>query len=292
MIKRLLTRYWFTWANILLGFIGAFIFQKVKTPSDGNAVEFLIAFITMSISLLSWWLEYREMELLSEAQIMNYLDNQKLHKDITAVGKNKLTDIYRIKSELKDKCYNLTYPEMEKYTNDVVNECKKGFSNIKTYHAIHNVNASYFREVWEFRETAEAKRDEFIESQRDFLNNGGEIIRIFIFDRPYFLDNKPQCLKLLDDHEKYYENTNTRIITLATLFDPMWDAHLTYDYTIIGNKVSFEWKRRLDNQGYSNGLCYVSKGDALPKFYEDFQRLKLKSKTKNTFISIHSSQNG
>jgi hypothetical protein len=287
MIKRLLTRYWFTWANIVLGIVCATVFQFIKTDKDGNATEFLIAFITMSIALLSWWLEFREMELLTESQLLSYLENQKIHEDLTVVGKNKLLEMNNIKSEIKEKCYSLTYPQMEKYTSDVIKELSEGRAGLKQYYAIHNVNTHYFREVWEYRETAEALRDEFVEAQKYFLNNGGRIVRIFIFDPIYFRINKQSCFKVLDDHDKYYYGTRHPIETLACLYDPQRDEHITYDYTIIGSKVSFEWKRRLDNNGYGNGLCYVTKSAQTPKFSADFERIKQKAKSKTEFFRIH-----
>lgn len=105
---------------------------------------------------------------------------------------------------------------------------------------------------------------------------------MFIFHRQYFKSKKAECLKMLETHNSYYENTKIPIKTLIYLYNPENKLDFSHDFSIVGEEVLFEWTRVINNdiEEYSFGSCYINEEHT--KFY-----LNVFDKYKNSCKELH-----
>jgi hypothetical protein len=187
---------------------------------------------------------------------------------------NKMAEISKIKKKLKAKVYQLTPQQMEQYTSDAIKDQLPTMNSTSTYFATHSVSDDKHLHTWDSDSLEENDRDDFLRAQRELLDAGGQLIRIFIFSRSYYNANKEKCSKMLIKHNDYYQGTCSPIRTMIYLYNPQKDASLTQDFTIVNNSIVLEWYRSLDSySGYADGKCFTDE-EKIKEFVAKFETLK------------------
>ncbi|MNL15991.1 hypothetical protein D3C87_1370110 [compost metagenome] len=177
-------------------------------------------------------------------------------------------------SELKKGIYQLSEDELETYTCEVLKAVTKDSTAKNKYYATHILNGPKYLKTWGKDCSYYNSMKEFVEPQRTILNNGGEVVRIFIIPRPFLKKQVDVCKNMFDFHDRYYEDTRNKVTTLV--YVPKNDKQLSPDITIVNDSIVFEWHRSTHAKyGYTKGYCYTS--DEKDLHLQRFKSLRLQA---------------
>lgn len=276
--KNRLKKHWYSVASLILGTLFSLSCLGFNEPF----YAVLTIYVSLTFSTYSFWIERREVEIVSEAQLLSYLKHRHYEALDNVISQNKLKEIVKISSELEKSIFELSPRQMETYTSSAIKSIIK-LNSQKTYYATHIVNDEHYLNIWRKDSLLDNERDLFVGAQKELLNNNGELIRIFIFKQNFLKNHKQQCIDMLEKHALYYEGTETPVTTL-TYIATSRDRGLTNDFTIVGNEVAFEWARSLDDDDYGDGTCFVDK-EVIKSYAEKFNDFKSRSQTVTNFIN-------
>ncbi|WP_143017165.1 hypothetical protein [Catalinimonas alkaloidigena] len=242
-------------------------------------------YFTLLSSSFFLWLETRQIEIATKAQFMQFLSNRfNKVRCRNLVWIKKAISINRALEELTSGRIELSPDELDDYTIEVLNALVRENTPVR-YWATHNINNSKDIEVWGEKCPYRKYMNEFIEPQRNILNRGGEVVRIFIVSKDYASYNKNSLISMLEFHDKYYENTLHKVSTLV--YVPSQKKVSDSDFTVINNDLAFEWIRSNDREfNYSRGFCYSGNKQNLEKYISNFSSMKSKSISKERIITL------
>ena len=270
-------KYWFALISILIGAS----FSVLAEFSKEHSFIFFVIFISVLMSVLGIWMEIKETEVIAKTLFMSYLAKVKYTGLNNVVSHNKMAEISRIKTELEAQVFQLTPQQMEQYTSDAIRDQIKSMNSTRTYYATHSVTDDKYLDTWGSETKEENDRDDFVQAQRELLNAGGQLVRIFVFSKSYFNDNKEKCVKMLRKHNDYYHGTALPVRTMIHFYNPQRDSSLTQDFTIVGNNIVFEWYRALGSDNdYADGKCFTDEKTAIA-YMARFEELKNHSRDFN-----------
>lgn len=197
---------------------------------------------------------------------------------IDAVSQKKLAEIRNIESQLSNRrILSFDSAEMEHFTNQSIRKLFERDIHERTYHTTHIVNnQKKYLDTWQKDTLEQNDRDDFVRAQVELLNHGGEVIRIFIFHRPYFEANREDCIKMLKTHNSYYQDAINQISTLVYLFNPKKPHKIiNHDFSIVGDEIVFKWYRAKikGDPEYPQGICCLNDWN-VKSYREIFNNLK------------------
>ena len=178
----LFTKYWFALISILIG--GVFAVLAEFNKDQGFIL--CVIYISVMLSVLGLWIEIREHQVTVEVQLMALLKKIRFNGLDNIISNNKIAEISRIKHELDTQVYHLAPQQMEQYSSDAIRDHLKSVNGAKTYYATHSVTDDRYLHTWDTDSLEENDRDDFVNAQRELLDAGGQLVRIFRFSRSYF----------------------------------------------------------------------------------------------------------
>jgi len=117
---------------------------------------------------------------------------------------------------------------------DNVSECR--------YYAIHIVDCRENLLTWGAENINYEQMTSYVHQQREVLNSGGAVTRLFLFKRSLLEDHLDMCTSILEYHDQFFSGTQNRVETLCGLIP----SRLTFglnDFSIINNTAAFLWTR-------------------------------------------------
>ena len=279
-MKDLVSRHWFAFVSAII--VG--VFAVLAEYQESHAFIFCIIYMTVIWSVHSIWVDNWKRSVITEAQMLAWFRRIR-HKGVNnVVSNNRIAEIYRLSNELESKTYVLSPREMEELTSKAIRDLCENRQHQLIYYAIHGVNSDKTLHTWDSESPEENQRDEFVRSQRQLLDAGGHLTRIFIFSRAYFVENAEKCIRMLKKHNEYYKGTASQVRTMVYLSNPQRDTSLTQDFAIVGNNMVFEWYRSLSSDNdYGNGKCFTDE-ETVTFYLAKFKDLELHSKDLSQLI--------
>lgn len=237
------------------------IFAIVIREHSESFFSWCSIFVAVWLSAHDILSDSRSQSISDEAQLLALLntDNYPLFKNV--IVKRRIKDIERMRKQLHEKVFYFNRFEMEEYTNECVRALSQNFFLDKWYYATHMVDSEKSLGEWTTDSLEQNRRDEFVQTQIALINSGGKVIRIFIFDKVFFEQNKESCKQMLLKHRAYYEGTSEPVITKACFHVSNHYDFKSKDLTVISNQFVFEWHRNSGTGNYDVGRCSISKSE-------------------------------
>ena len=255
MSSKKLPKYWFPAAQLIVGAL-----FSLAIVNFGDAFYAVTAtYVAVMLSLISYWLENREVEVIAESQMLAHLSRNDYPIIDNVVGALKINEVLKINKELEKAVFELNSSQLDEYSEKAIETLLENKSGQLYYYAVHLVNEPYYLGIFGNDSPEDEDQKAFVAPQRKLLDKGGEVVRIFIFEPDYFSKNKEKCLAMLARHGEYYKGTKRKVTTL--IYRPMHNEQLGNDISVISDLAAFEWIRSTNSKGYINGKCFIKKED-------------------------------
>jgi hypothetical protein len=152
------------------------------------------------------------------------------------------------------------------------------------YWATHIVDSDVAHEVWSSELSKYPWLKSYVSAQRNFLDRGGRIVRVFLFDPHWLRSNLGAAVRLLRNHDSLFAGTLTPITTLAA--DRSAVTRGTEDVCILNQREVFVWGRAGQGQQdlFSGGL-YVTRPDRVAADVATWNRLALNAEPSAVFFA-------
>ncbi|MCQ6957607.1 hypothetical protein [Mucilaginibacter aquariorum] len=278
MPQQKLPKHWFPLAQLIVGVIFAYSITRY----GDTFYAYVTIYVSVMFSIIIFWLENREIDVISESQMLAHLKKKEYLTLDNIIGATKIKELLTIHEELDRSKFILNPSQLDDYTTKAIEDILERGIGKMGYYATHIVNDAYYVGIWGSSAPEEEDQRPFVEPQKKLLNRDGEVIRIFIIVSTYFNANREKVLQMLDHHDKYYDGTAKKITTL--IYKPSRGELLGNDISIVSDNIVFEWIRDNSSRGYRNGNCYIMPVDTI-QHIERFKTMKERAITKEQFLA-------
>lgn len=262
-----LSKYWFPKINLIAGTL----YALVMFIDHKYFYEITSIYVAFMISAFTYWLEKREQDIITESQALAFLEKSVGANSNEVVRNHKINSIKETIGELNKGTFHLNPQQLENYTCDVLKAVVSDRMGDKRYYATHIINNKVYLETWGEDCSYYKSMQDFVKPQLEILNNGGQVIRVFVILPEFLKKNVEKLSRMLEFHNSYYEGTRNKITTLV--YVPKNVDVIVHDITIVNDSVVFEWHRSsAARYGYSKGMCYT--GQDKESHLEKFKYIK------------------
>lgn len=125
----------------------------------------------------------------------------------------------------------------------------------------------------------------YISAQRSFLDCGGQIVRVFLFDPHWLSSNLEAAKRLLQNHDSLFAGTAVHVTTRAA--DRSAVARGTEDeFSILNQREVFLWERAGQGQPdvFSGGV-YLTRAERVAEEVAAWNRLALNAEPAAPFFA-------
>ncbi|MCG2616961.1 hypothetical protein LZZ85_21875 [Terrimonas sp. NA20] len=253
--------------SLVIGSIYGAIMLNMSKPFEAITSFF----VSITLSGLTLWIEFKAADIAAENQITGILSTMAFAKKRNLVWNLKIEQLLTEIEELDTQAIRLNESELEEYTCKLLKDIAKDSWGNKSYCATHIVNTDTYLNVWGKDCPYYKSMVDFVQPQKEILNKGGSVVRIFIFTEDYLTKHLTECEDMLAHHDSWFKGTKNKVTTLFLVAESL---HLiSNDITIVNNEYVFEWQRNLTADfGYAGGKCYI-KSD-MKRYVDLFDKLK------------------
>jgi hypothetical protein len=158
------------------------------------------------------------------------------------------------------------------------------------YHAIHIVDSMENLLTWSEENANFEQIISYVNHQREVLDSGGVVSRLFLFKRSFLADHLDVCARTVEHHDRLFEGTKKPVETLCSLVP----GKLTFgsnDFSIINNTGVFLWMRSTKQEtALLSGGRFFFELDRVKIFVDEWRRLASNAQPPERFLPAFARQ--
>jgi hypothetical protein len=199
------------------------------------------------------YFERQRIETIRHTQVAQYLHGVLPSGRSNSVYGRKLRDLHETLAAIERENLPLTPLELSAFVDQRLTE-KLATAQTTRYWVTHLVDSEQSWGVWGCSHSTYPYQRSYADRQRTLLENGGEIVRLFLFERKWLTGNLQQCREMLDRHRALFSGTKKPIIILASV-PHQGDGFVKDDLSLIDSEEAFLWTRSDEphSTGYESG---------------------------------------
>lgn len=224
---------------------------------------------------IRWCIEnfkYPSSNLISAKRVAQYLAGSIPNAPDNTVLKRKLRHIRDELDSIETGSVPFSYDELSDAEDLRITERLSNGGEIN-YCDIYIVESSKNLGFWGKAYSDYPNFARTIALQRQILDRGGSVTRLFIFEPRWLKDNLASCQDMIEHHNANYDATLKPITTLCALIRGR-DESLRDDFSVLDEKEVFVWKRgSISDTNTFIGGQYVIAPDQVENYINIWRRL-------------------
>jgi hypothetical protein len=210
------------------------------------------------VTIYPLYFERQRINLITQTQIAEYLAENLPEPHGKSVIKQRLGYIKNELDSIKSGIVPLTYLEVGEFAELRMREKLSEKSETK-YFALHIVDSDKSLNVWGKDYSEYPYLASYVAVQRNILDGGGSVTRLFLFDPDWLKKNVSNCRDAINRHNQLYAGTSKPIRTLCALMRRDVEQPRG-DFSILDEKEVFFWERgsNIDTGAYTIGQYIVA----------------------------------